>query len=54
MLRVTEDVLELRRWAQRRLARGETGLLEDAVPVFERTLIDVASVRKRRHIPALS
>jgi two-component system nitrogen regulation response regulator GlnG len=34
--------VELRRWAQRRLARGESGLLQDAVPVFERTMLDVA------------
>jgi two-component system nitrogen regulation response regulator GlnG len=33
--------VDLRRWAERRLARGEAGLLQDAVPVFERTLIDV-------------
>jgi len=33
---------ELRRWAERRLARGELGLLQDAVPVFERTMLEVA------------
>jgi two-component system nitrogen regulation response regulator GlnG len=33
---------ELRKWAQRRLARGEVGLLDDAVPLFERTMLDVA------------
>ncbi|MCU0936850.1 MAG: sigma 54-interacting transcriptional regulator, partial [Gammaproteobacteria bacterium] len=34
--------VELRRWAQRRQARGASGLLQDAVPVFERTMLDVA------------
>src|SRR5699024_9923019 len=29
----------LRRWAERALARGEQGLLDQALPVFERTLI---------------
>jgi two-component system nitrogen regulation response regulator GlnG len=33
---------ELRRWAQRRLASGDDRLLEDALPLFERTLLDVA------------
>jgi two-component system nitrogen regulation response regulator GlnG len=33
---------ELRNWAQRRLAGGSTRLLDEALPVFERTLIDVA------------
>ena len=33
---------ELRRWAQGRLAQGEGGLLEDALPVLERTLVETA------------
>jgi two-component system nitrogen regulation response regulator GlnG len=32
---------ELRRWAERQLARGARGLLLEAVPLFERTLIEV-------------
>ncbi len=33
---------ELRRWAQGRLAQGEGGLLEDALPLLERTLVETA------------
>ena len=33
---------QLRTWAQRRLAGGSERLLDEALPVFERTLIDVA------------
>ena len=33
---------ELRRWAQGRLAQGEGGLLEDALPLLERTLVEAA------------
>jgi two-component system nitrogen regulation response regulator GlnG len=32
----------LRHWAARRLASGDNALLDDALPEFERTLIDVA------------
>ncbi len=32
----------LRRWAEQRLAQGETGLLEVATPAFERAMIEVA------------
>ena len=34
--------LQLRSWAQRQLAGGSVRLLDEALPVFERTLIDVA------------
>jgi len=34
--------LQLRTWAQRQLAGGSVRLLDEALPVFERTLIDVA------------
>ncbi|HFC54015.1 MAG TPA: nitrogen regulation protein NR(I), partial [Gammaproteobacteria bacterium] len=34
--------LALRRWAEQRLARGDTGLLESAVPQFERIMIETA------------
>ncbi len=41
--RVDEDWLAaLRHWAARRLANGDGALLNDALPEFERTLIDVA------------
>jgi two-component system nitrogen regulation response regulator GlnG len=33
---------ELRRWAEGRLAGGETGILDDALPRFERVLLDAA------------
>ena len=33
---------ELRRWAPGRLARGEGGLLEEALPLLERTLVEAA------------
>ena len=33
---------QLRTWAQRQLASGSVRLLDEALPVFERTLIDVA------------
>ena len=32
----------LRRWAEQRLGRGETGLLDEAVPRFERAMIETA------------
>jgi len=35
-------VVELRRWASRHLAAGETNLLDRAVPALERTLIEAA------------
>jgi len=35
-------VVELRRWASRHLAAGETNLLDRAVPALERTLIETA------------
>jgi two-component system nitrogen regulation response regulator GlnG len=41
----------LRSWADQALSRGQKGILDDAVPIFERTLIEVAlkhtSGRKR-------
>ena len=41
----------LRNWADQALSRGQKGILDEAVPIFERTLIDVAlkhtSGRKR-------
>ena len=36
---------ELKSWAERRLAAGKKGLLVEAVPRFERILIDVALAR---------
>ncbi len=33
---------ELRRWVDQSLARGDSGLLEKALPAFERTLIEAA------------
>ncbi len=35
----------LRRWASQRLARGERGLLDEAMPAFERVMIETALKR---------
>jgi two-component system nitrogen regulation response regulator GlnG len=39
----------LRSWAERRLASGEVPLLGEALPRFERTLIETALARSRGH-----
>lgn len=40
--RVGQWELDLRQWAEHQLLRGETPLLEAALPIFERTLIEAA------------
>jgi len=39
----------LRSWAEQRLASGTVALLEDALPRFERTLIETALARSQGH-----
>ena len=39
----------LRSWAELRLASGQTPLLSDALPRFERTLIETALARSQGH-----
>ena len=39
----------LRTWAQRRLAAGETALLQQAVPVFETILLEAALAHTAGH-----